>query len=726
MKIFVAGMSHCGSVFASCLSELNHKVVGFDERTNIIKKIKNSSPPMYEPGLKKLIKKNIKKRRLSFTSKINNINSSNVIWFALDTPLMENDKANTEEVFCKIKKILKKVNRGKNIIISSQLPVGSIRDLEIFSKKHLKKKFNFFYCPENLRVGNAVKSFFESTRLVVGYRKKESKKNVENLFKSISRKIIWMKIESAEVTKHAINSFLASSVSFINEISTICEKTNANAREVEEGLKSEPRIGKKAFLSPGLPFSGGTLGRDVDYLNDISKKFNLNNPLISSIKNSNESHKNWIYKILQNLILSKKLKKVTIWGYSYTANTNTLRKSLGIEISTWLNERKVKVFGYDAKIKKFPKFIKLLSNPVSKIHDSDVLIILNNSEEFKRISDYRIKRLNKRIFIIDPNYVCNNLEKIYNRKYVSVGKTNMRNINKKLKTNSIYDLKRKSVIVTGASKGLGFEIAKNFVKSGANIMICSRNLKEIKKSCQRLNLIKKKGQKIIYSSTDISSYDQVKILVRKTLKNFKKIDILVNNAGIYGPKGNIESTNWSEWEKTIKINLLGSIMLCREVIPHFKKNNKGKIIQLSGGGATSPLPSISGYAVSKAGIVRFIENLSEEVKKFNIDINAVAPGPLNTGMLEEVLKAGPSKVGKNFYNKSLKQKKSGGTPFNIVCDLILFLSSKDSDGITGKLISALWDNWKNWTNYKKNLRNSDLYTLRRITGKDKGLDWGNK
>ena len=130
--------------------------------------------------------------------------------------------------------------------------------------------------------------------------------------------------------------------------------------------------------------------------------------------------------------------------------------------------------------------------------------------------------------------------------------------------------------------------------------------------------------------------------------------------------------------------------------------------------------------MSKAGIVRFVENLSEEIKKFNIDINAVAPGPLNTGMLEEILKAGPNKVGKNFYNKSLIQKRTGGTPFNIVCELILFLASKESDGITGKLISALWDNWKNWPSYKKKLRDTDLYTLRRITGKDRGLNWGDK
>ena len=140
--------------------------------------------------------------------------------------------------------------------------------------------------------------------------------------------------------------------------------------------------------------------------------------------------------------------------------------------------------------------------------------------------------------------------------------------------------------------------------------------------------------------------------------------------------------------------------MCKNILPHFKKRNTGKIIQISGGGATSPLPFISAYALSKAAIVRFVENLSNEIKKYNIQINAVAPGPLNTDMLKEILKAGPKKVGKAFYNKLLIQNEEGGTDFEKVCDLILFLASKHSNEISGKIISAVWDNWKNWINNK--------------------------
>jgi 3-oxoacyl-[acyl-carrier protein] reductase len=214
--------------------------------------------------------------------------------------------------------------------------------------------------------------------------------------------------------------------------------------------------------------------------------------------------------------------------------------------------------------------------------------------------------------------------------------------------------------------------------------------------------------------------------VNLAIKKFKKVDILINNAAIHGPTGPIENISWRDWSKTIKINLYGSVLMCKALIPHFKKKNKGKIIQLSGGGAASPLPFISSYSVSKAAIVRFVENLSEEVKDYNIDINAVAPGQLNTNMLDSILKAGPKKVGKLYYRKALKQKNTNGNFFRKACEVILFLGSKHSNGISGKLISAKWDNYKNWIKYKRLLKNSDVYTLRRIIGKDRGYRWGDK
>jgi NAD(P)-dependent dehydrogenase (short-subunit alcohol dehydrogenase family) len=203
------------------------------------------------------------------------------------------------------------------------------------------------------------------------------------------------------------------------------------------------------------------------------------------------------------------------------------------------------------------------------------------------------------------------------------------------------------------------------------------------------------------------------------------VQILVNNAGIYGPLGRIEDIEWSDWVRAIEINLLGSVLMVRAILPQFRANHYGKIIQLSGGGATNPLPRISAYAASKAAIVRFAETLAEEGREDHIDVNSIAPGPLNTRLLDEVLEAGPERVGESFYARAVKQKEDGGAPVERSAALAVFLASAASDGITGKLLSALWDPWEKLTSHRDEM-NSDIYTLRRIVPKDRGLPWGER
>jgi NAD(P)-dependent dehydrogenase (short-subunit alcohol dehydrogenase family) len=284
----------------------------------------------------------------------------------------------------------------------------------------------------------------------------------------------------------------------------------------------------------------------------------------------------------------------------------------------------------------------------------------------------------------------------------------------------------KKVIVTGASQGLGYKIAYEFVRNGADIMICARNKKLLQDAHAKLVKLSSNNQKILFQELDVSNKMDVKFLVKETIQQLGGCHILVNNAGIYGPKGKLENINWDDWVKTIEINLYGSVLICKEIIPYFKSQKYGKIIQLSGGGATNPLPYLSAYAASKAAVVRFIETIAEELKDFRIDANSIAPGALNTKMLDEIINEGPGKVGLSFFNKAKKQKETGGTSLNFATELVLFLASSSSDGITGKLISAVWDNWKNWPKYLNELNNSDSYTLRRIVGKDRNIDWGDK
>ncbi len=287
-------------------------------------------------------------------------------------------------------------------------------------------------------------------------------------------------------------------------------------------------------------------------------------------------------------------------------------------------------------------------------------------------------------------------------------------------------LRGKVAIITGANQGLGFEITRRYVDAGASVIMCARNGDLLLKAREGLAYRLVDGQVIEAVPADVSDARSVEQLAEAAVQRLGRIDILVNNAGIYGPIGPIEVVDWAQWVKAIEINLLGSILMCRAVLPIMKKQQAGKIIQLSGGGATNPMPNISAYAVSKAAIVRFAETLAEEVREFNIDVNAIAPGALNTRMLDEVLAAGPGKVGQAFFDRSVQQKASGGAGLDRGTDLAVFLASDASNGITGKLISAVWDNWEHWPEHLDELNSSDAYTLRRIAGRDRGFSWGDK
>ena len=281
-----------------------------------------------------------------------------------------------------------------------------------------------------------------------------------------------------------------------------------------------------------------------------------------------------------------------------------------------------------------------------------------------------------------------------------------------------------SAIITGASQGLGLEIAKHYLQEGANVALCARDAKKLAEAQEELWLYAKNKAQLIAIPADVSKPEQVDLLVNAAMEAFGKIDILVANAGVYGPKGPIDEIDWDEWSQAIDINVKGTVLPCCAVLPHMKKQGYGKIIILSGGGATKPMPNLSAYATSKAAVVRFAETLAEEVGAYNIDVNTIAPGALNTRLLEEVLEAGPEKIGAAFYAQFLKQKQTGGTSLDVPAEFCVFLATSESDGITGKLLSVLWDPWQKFPSMIEQLKTSDIYTLRRIVPADRGENWG--
>jgi NAD(P)-dependent dehydrogenase (short-subunit alcohol dehydrogenase family) len=276
-------------------------------------------------------------------------------------------------------------------------------------------------------------------------------------------------------------------------------------------------------------------------------------------------------------------------------------------------------------------------------------------------------------------------------------------------------------VVTGASQGLGKAIAREFVKEGAHVGLCARDKKLLNAAADDLEMLKSAGQQILAAPCDVSVEGDVEQFFDAVRSRLGPVNVLINNAGIYGPKGESEKVDFREWLRAVEINLYGTFLPCRFAIREMKELRRGKIINLSGGGATAPLPRISAYAASKAAVVRLTETLAEELREFSIDVNAIAPGALNTRLLEEVLSAGPHAVGEEFYQKSLQQRESGGVPLEKAARLCIYLASELSDGITGKLISAQWDPWDNLHAFREQLANRDIYTLRRIVPEDRGL-----
>lgn len=287
-------------------------------------------------------------------------------------------------------------------------------------------------------------------------------------------------------------------------------------------------------------------------------------------------------------------------------------------------------------------------------------------------------------------------------------------------------LEGRAALITGANQGLGLAIAREYVAAGASVLLCARDGERLEAARCELAAMVSPGQQVLAQAVDVSRREEVEQVVAAALAAFGRLHVLVNNAGVYGPMGAIEEVDWNEWTAAVSINLFGSILACRAVLPHFKAFGYGKIVQLSGGGATNPLPRISAYAASKAAVVRFAETLAEEVREHGIDVNCIAPGALNTRLLDQVLIGGPEKVGKAFYERALKQKQQGGAPLDQGARLAVLLASAASDGITGKLISAVWDPWEALGDHREELAKTDVYTLRRIVPADRGMKWGDR
>lgn len=408
VKVVVFGLWHLGTVTAACLAKKGHLVVGLDTDPAVVENLNAGHAPLYEPGLDVLIAEGIASKALSFTTDLRAaLRDADYLWITFDTPVDDEDRADVEYVRRQSASALRDLRAGAGVIVSSQTPVGFTRGLEDYARTHFPgKSLVFAASPENLRLGRAIQVFEAPDRIVIGTRHPGERERFAPLFTSISSRLEWMRTESAEMTKHAINAFLATSVTFANELSSICEDVGADAAEVAEGMKSESRIGPSAYVNPGAAFAGGTLARDLVFLVGLARSLDKPAHLLRGVQESNNAHKRWAHTQCLKHFGSVAGKTCALLGLTYKAGTDTLRRSSAVEFGRWVHANGGRVRAYDPMIKDLPAdlqdVIALASDPETAVRDADCVLIGAAWQEQCAPVDPIVSAMKGKL-VLDPN-----------------------------------------------------------------------------------------------------------------------------------------------------------------------------------------------------------------------------------------------------------------------------------------------------------------------------------
>jgi UDPglucose 6-dehydrogenase len=428
-SICVLGLWHLGCVTAACLSDAGFHTIGVDADTACVASLRDGRAPLFEPGLDNLIRRGMERAHLAFSNDFRQIASCDLVWVTLDTPVDDNDTANTEVVYAAVESSFPHIKDGAILLVSSQLPVGSTRMMEkSFRARFPQKACYFAYSPENLRLGKAIESFKNSERIVVGSESPQVKERLEPILGKFTAQVLWLSIESAEMVKHGVNAFLATCVTFANELAIVCERVGADAAEVERALRLEPRIGTRAYIKPGAAFAGGTLARDVVFLNTIADRERLRLPLLGSVISSNQSHKHWPVRRIGERLGSLSGRTVAVLGLAYKPGTNTLRRSSSIELCQELASLGARVRAFDPAIQDLPpeckSFIRLTTSASAALSGADAAIVGTEWPEFKSIELATWLSTMREPLICDPNgFLAKTFEHSQQTSYIAVGRS---------------------------------------------------------------------------------------------------------------------------------------------------------------------------------------------------------------------------------------------------------------------------------------------------------------
>jgi UDPglucose 6-dehydrogenase len=447
--IGVIGLWHLGSVTAACLAEAGNEVIGVDPDPNAIEELAQGTPPVAEPGLRELMARC--SERLRFSTDPQALAAARQAWIAFDTPVDEEDHADVEWVMAQSARLLASLPEGALVVVSSQLPVGSVARLrERCAAERGDGGLRFACVPENLRLGRALDVFRTPDRIVAGVRDETDRRELAALLAPFSENVQWMRVESAEMTKHALNGFLATSIAFMNEIAGICESVGADAAEVARGLKSEQRIGPRAYLEPGDAFAGGTLARDIGFLRELAERHGLPAHVFSGVAEGNTAHKRWTRRKLLELFgagagggagagadadvdtgagagadadvdtgadagvdpdaappdgNALAGRTVAIWGLTYKPGTDTLRRSSAVELCHWLIEQGANVRAHDPVVSSLPASladVELCASPLQALAGAEALVVCTAWPDYREVRAEEALQALAQPVVIDP------------------------------------------------------------------------------------------------------------------------------------------------------------------------------------------------------------------------------------------------------------------------------------------------------------------------------------
>lgn len=416
----VVGTGYVGLTTGVCFAEIGHTVICVDNDENKISMLKKNKVPIYEPGLEKLLKKNVKNKRLSFIKNIKDaVKKSEVIFICVGTPPRADGSADLSYIEDVARAIAKNMDGYKLIVDKSTVPVETGEKVEITIKRNLKKDIPFDVAsnPEFLREGSAVYDTFNPDRVVIGVSSKRAEDILRKVYAPLKTQILVTDIKSAEIIKHASNSFLATKISFINAVANICERCGADVEKVAEGMGLDKRIGR-SFLNAGLGFGGFCFPKDLEAFLWISKKLGYNFELLKNVREINEKQKHHLLKKIEDTLWVVKGKTIGVLGLAFKPNTDDMRFAPSIDIINRLQEEGAKIKAYDPKAseraKEIFKNVVYCNNPYEAAKGSDCLVVLTEWDEIKNIDLKRIKKLMKHPIIIDGRniFVPKDMEKL--------------------------------------------------------------------------------------------------------------------------------------------------------------------------------------------------------------------------------------------------------------------------------------------------------------------------